>query len=253
MTNSNPFNQRTAAPMPQATSQPIIEAQPVSVRDEVVRRSVAFAYGHMALGVGLTALVAWISASTGAVLNVLMTLGSTGWTILLIAQMVFAIFLSYKALTLSPTVARIMFYVYAASMGFTLSTIFFVYSVGSIALAFGLTAAFFLALTMIGLTTKVNLLKLGPILVVALIAVIVIELLMMLFGASGGDMLLSGITFLIFAGFTAYDAQRTRALYAQYGTTDTAVKRISIFAALSLYLDFINMLLSLLRLTGGRD
>lgn len=232
---------------------PALNAQPVSVSERTVQHSVAAAYGEMTIGLAVTALVAWLSASTGIILSFLQAVGSVGWIILMVAQVGLAIVLGARALKMNPATARVLFYVYAATMGFTLSTIFFIYPVGSIVLALGLTAGFFLCLTMIGLTTKVNLLKAGPILFTALLVLIVVEVVMMLMGVSGGNMIMAGITLLLFAGLTAYDAQSTRALYQQLGTSDVMVRRISVIAALNLYLDFVNMFLSVLQLFGSRN
>jgi FtsH-binding integral membrane protein len=183
----------------------------------------------------------------------LASVGQFGWFALLIAQVVLAVVLGARALKMNPATARVLFYVYAATMGFTLSTIFFIYDIGSIGIAFGLTAAFFLCLTMIGLTTKANMLKAGPILMVGLVVLIVSQLVLMLFQVSGATMIVSAISLILFAGLTIYDAQSTRALYQQLGTSDVMVRRISILAALNLYLDFINMFMSLLQLFGSRN
>jgi FtsH-binding integral membrane protein len=150
--------------------------------------------------------------------------------------------------------AYVMFYLYAALMGFTLSSIFMVYDLGSIGIALVISAGFFVALTMLALTTKVDMLKAGPILMVALIVLIVSQVILMFFAPSDSTiMVISAVGVLIFAGMTAYDAQRTRALFAQYATNPDMIKRLSIICALSLYLDFVNMFLYLLRLFGGRN
>lgn len=232
---------------------PVMEAQPVRVSERAVHNSVTAAYGEMAIGVGVTALVSWISYQTNAIVNFLGTVGQVGWIILLIAQVALALVLAARVFKMNPATARVLFYVYAASMGFTLSTIFYVYTFGSIVLALGLTAGFFLCLTMIGLTTKANLLKAGPILMTALVVLIVAEVIMMFMQVSGANMILAGISLIIFAGLTAYDAQRTRAMYQQLGTSDVMVRRISILAALNLYLDFVNMFMSVLQLFGSRN
>lgn len=232
---------------------PYLNAQPVRVSERTIQHSVAAAYGEMAVGLVLTAAVSWLSASSGLVLRFLNSVGQFGWYALLIGQVVLAVALGAKALSMSPGLARVLFYVYAATMGFSLSTIFFIYDIGSIGLAFGLTAGFFLCLTMIGLTTKRDMLKAGPILGIALIVLIISQVVMMLFNASGATMIVAAISLIIFAGLTVYDAQKTRALYRQYGTNETMVKRVSILAALNLYLDFVNIFLSLLQLFGNRN
>ncbi|MCI1984212.1 MAG: Bax inhibitor-1/YccA family protein [Bifidobacteriaceae bacterium] len=260
MTYNDPFNSNAprqnayGAQQPaQSMGNPVLEAQPVRVSETTIRRSVSAAYGEMAIGLVVTAVVAALSASTGAVISFLQTVGQFGWYALLIAQVVLAVVLGARALKMNPATARVLFYVYAATMGFSLSTIFFVFDLGSIGVALGLTAAFFLCLTMIGLTTKVNILKAGPIFMVGLIVLIIAEVVLMFLNVSGMTMIVAGISLILFAGLTMYDAQSTRAMYQQLGTSDVMVKRISILAALNLYLDFINMFMSLLQLFGSRN
>ena len=151
--------------------------------------------------------------------------------------------------------AYVMFYVYAALMGFTLSTIFMAYDLGTIGISLALCAGFFFALTMLGMTTKVNMLKAGPILLVGLIVLIVAEVLLMIF-APGQTMLMviSAIGLVLFAGMTVYDAQATRAMLEQYSAQGPEmVKKVSILCALNLYLDFVNMFMYILQLLGNRD
>ena len=166
-----------------------------------------------------------------------------------------AIYLGARIEKIKPSTARVMFYVYAAIMGFSLSTIFMAYDLGTIGISLALCAGFFFALTMLGMTTKVNMLQAGPILLVGLIVLIVAEVLLMIF-APGQTMLMviSAIGLVLFAGMTVYDAQATRALFAQYaGQGEDMVKKVSIICALNLYLDFINMFLYILQLFGDRD
>ena len=156
---------------------------------------------------------------------------------------------------MTPSSARVMFYVYAALMGFTLSIIFAVYDLGTIGISLALCAGFFFALTMLGRTTKFNMLKAGPVLLAGLIVLIIAEVLLAIFAP--GDtalMLISAIGLVLFAGMTVYDAQATRALFAQYaGEGPDMIKKISILCALNLYLDFVNMFLYILRLFGSRN
>ena len=209
-----------------AYEQPYVDVQSVVTDERAQRVSVARTYAEMALGLAVTAVVAFASAASGMYVNFIQATGRFG---------------------------LIAFYAYAALMGFTLSYIFFVYNIGNIVFALGLTAAFFFTLTMFALTTKMNLLKLGPILMVALIVLIVAEIIMMFMDVGVNTMFLSAITLLIFAGFTAYDAQVARALFAQYAGDEVMIKRVSILCALNLYLDFINFFISMLNLLTSRD
>ena len=166
-----------------------------------------------------------------------------------------AIALGARITKMKTSTARVMFYIYAALMGFSLSVIFAVYDLGTIGIALALCAGFFFALTMLGMTTKVDLLKAGPILGVGLIVLIIAEVLLMIFAPGQTTlMLVSAIGLILFAGFTVYDAQRTRAIFAQYSGQDPEmIKKISILCALNLYLDFVNMFLYILQLLGNRE
>ena len=192
---------------------------------------------------------------TGAYIALIQSLGVIGAWAPFVVEIVIAIYLGARIEKIKPSTARVMFYVYAAIMGFSLSTIFMAYDLGTIGISLALCAGFFFALTMLGMTTKVNMLKAGPILLVGLIVLIVAEVLLMIF-APGQTMLMviSAIGLVLFAGMTVYDAQATRALFAQYaGQGEDMVKKVSIICALNLYLDFINMFLYILQLFGDRD
>ncbi|WP_418968672.1 Bax inhibitor-1/YccA family protein [Alloscardovia omnicolens] len=231
-----------------AYEQPYIDVQSAVTDERAQRSSIARIYGEMTVGLLVTAAVAYASFASGLYARFLMTTGRFGFIALAIIQIAVIVFLSARALTMNPTTARVAFYAYAALMGFTLSNIFAVYSFGNIVLALAFTAAFFFALTMFALTTKMNLLKLGPILMVALIVLIIAEVIMMFMHIGVSTMILSGITLLLFAGFTAYDAQVARAMFAQYAGNEVMIKRVSILCALNLYLDFINFFISFLNL-----
>ena len=213
--------------------------------------SVTRAYFEMFLGILVTAAIAVLSAINGWFISFYQATGTIGYWGIVIAQLVLVVILSTNISKMNTTVARLIFYLYAASMGFTLSVVFGVYGLTTIGLAFGLSSLFFLVLTMIGLTTKRNLLAWGPILFAALLTLVVVEILLMIFNAGGATMLISGISIVLFAGFTAYDAQKTRAILGQYQGQPEMIKKVSILCALDLYLDFINFFVSLLQLLGG--
>ncbi len=234
--------------------QPYVDATASVVREKAQRSSVTRAYGEMALGLLLTAVIAAYAQASGAFYSFLAATGTIGWIVLLVVQIAVVWFLSARIMNMSVAAARSCFYVYAALTGFTMASIFTVYSLGSIAVVFALTAGFFFVLTMIGITTKVDLLKFGPIFTVALIVLIIAEILISVFSLGGTSvMVVSAISILLFAGLTAYDAQFTRAMFDQYGNDVEMTKRISILCALHLYLDFINFFLSLLNLVGDSN
>lgn len=231
-----------------------IPAQVASATERAERTSITRAYAEMTAGLAITAVVAVLTQTFGLLNSFLAATGSLGWIGLILVQIIMAIAIGNQAMSLKAGAARVLFYLYAALMGFTLSSIFMVYDLGSIGTVLALCTGFFFVLTMLSLTMRSSLLKAGPILLAALIALIVGELIIMLVApGSTGIMVISAIGVLIFAGLTMYDAQKTRVLFAQYAGQPEAIKSLSIVCALNLYLDFVNMFLYLLRLFGGRD
>lgn len=219
------------------------------------RVSVARAYGEMTVGLIVTAVVAVLSQITGLYVHFIMATGMVGVIGLAVAQIAMAVVLGARIMKIRTSTARLMFYLYSALMGFTLSTIFLVYDLGSIGLALGMTALFFFALTMFGMTTKFDMLKAGPILMVGLVVLIISQVVLMFIpGVSGMTQLVCAIGLVLFAGMTIYDAQQSRALFAAYQVQGPEmIKKVSVICALNLYLDFVNMFLYILRLLGGRD
>jgi uncharacterized protein len=204
-------------------------------------------YNQMAAGVGLTALVAWLTYQfTGPALleNPLM------WVFIL-APLVLVFFISARINTLSVTTARWLFFAYAALVGVSLSTLFHIYTNSSITRVFFITAATFGALSLFGYTTRRDLSGLGTFLFMGLIGIIIASLVNLFLRSTGLDWLISVVGVGVFAGLTAYDTQRIKAMY---DSTDdeTSTGRKSVIAALSLYLNFINLFMMLLRLAGGR-
>ncbi len=258
--SQNPYGQNQYQYAPQnmyAQGAPAatIPAQATYSHERAEHASVTRAYGEMTIGLLVTAAVAILTQATGAYIALIQSLGVIGAWAPFVVEIVIAIYLGARIEKIKPSTARVMFYVYAAIMGFSLSTIFMAYDLGTIGISLALCAGFFFALTMLGMTTKVNMLKAGPILLVGLIVLIVAEVLLMIF-APGQTMLMviSAIGLVLFAGMTVYDAQATRALFAQYaGHGEDMVKKVSIICALNLYLDFINMFLYILQLFGDRD
>ncbi len=231
-----------------------IDATAAYSYEQARRVSVTRAYGEMTIGLIVTAVVAVLTQVTDALMIFLEATGMIGLIALCVVPIVMAIALSVRIAKISVTTARVLFYLYAAIMGFTLSSIFVVYDLGSIGVALGITAAFFFALTMFGMTTKFNMLKAGPILMVGLIVLIVSQLVLMFMNVGAMTQIVCAIGLVLFAGMTIYDAQNTRALFAHYEVQGPEmIKKISILCALNLYLDFVNMFLYILQLLGNKD
>ena len=200
-------------------------------------------YGAMTLALAITAGVAhytYINASIETLANI--------WTPCAIAEFILVLVLSFAALKLPAVIAVIAFLGYAVLNGITLSAIFHVYKIGSIAIAFFSTAGTFGAMTVYGATTKRDLTKIGNLCFMALIGVVIASLLNFFFKSTGLEWALSYLTLAIFIGLTAYDTQKIK----QIGESGINHTGLAIVAALSLYLDFINMFITILRLFGRR-
>lgn len=216
-----------------------------------LQRHAARTFGWMTIGLLVTTVVAMLVTFTGT-FDFIFSIPMLP-IVMIVAQLGLVFALAGRIMKMSPTSAKILFLLYSALTGITFSVLGLVYSVGTLALAFLVTTVYFGSLAVIGLTTKMNLLKLGPILIGALFALIITQIVMMFLNVSTDTMLFSAIGLLIFTGITAYDAQKMKALYMQYEQDELALQRLSIYSAFDLYLDFINIFLYILRFLGNRD
>ena len=202
----------------------------------------------------MTAVVAMYIA-TNPVLQE--TVFSNGWTIIgLIAAQLGLVLLNSMAIDkLAPATALGLFFLYSAIVGFTLSIIFGYYSLGSIGLAFVATASVFTGLSIVGLTTKKDLTRWGPMLMAALFGLIVASIANWFLQSTILEWVVSFAGVLIFMGLTVYDSKKIKEMTSEalvQGDT-LAVRRIGILGALNLYLDFLNMFLFILRIVGSED
>lgn len=145
-----------------------------------------------------------------------------------------------------------MFVAYSFINGITFSAIFLVYEVGSITKVFMSTTALFAVMAIAGYTTKTDLTKMGRILMIGLIGIIIASLINLFMKSSGMDYIISIIGVVIFTGLTAYDVQKIKNMGNEIGNDSTLASKMGIMGALTLYLDFINLFLMLLRLFGNR-
>jgi len=160
-------------------------------------------------------------------------------------------FISARISTLSVEAARGLFFLYAALVGISLSTIFHIYTQSSITRVFFISAAAFGALSIWGYTTQRSLSGFGTFLFMGLIGIIIASLANLFLRSSGLDWMISIIGVGVFAGLTAYDTQRIKGMY-DGGDDATSAGRKAVMGALSLYLNFINLFMMMLRLMGGR-
>lgn len=208
-------------------------------------------YQWMTVGLALTTVVAFGVASSPALQMAI--LGNTMVMILLVvAQFGLVIALSAAIHKFSASMATGLFLLYSALTGATLSSIFVVYPIGSIANAFLVTTGTFLAMSVYGTVTKRDLTGMGTFLMMGLFGMIIAMIVNIFLQSSMMDFIISCVGVLIFTGLTAYDTQKLRQFGEGMPADDgTAVRRGAILGALTLYLDFINLFLMMLRLFGG--
>jgi uncharacterized protein len=205
------------------------------------------AYAWMATGLALTAAVAWM---VQPYVRQIFQPGTL--VILIIAELALVWILSASIQKINATVATAMFLVYSALNGLTLSSIFMVYKMPSIAGAFVVTAGMFAAVSVYGFMTKRDLSGLGGMLFMALIGLILASIVNIFFASETLYWIVTYAGVLIFVGLTAYDTQKLR-MYAIQTANDPAMSaRMAIYGALNLYLDFINLFLFILRIMGNR-
>jgi len=171
------------------------------------------------------------------------------------APLVFVMVLSFGVNKLSKTAVQGLFWVFAAAMGASLANIFLIYSGASIARVFFITSGTFAAMSLYGYSTKTDLTKFGSFLIMGLFGVVIASLVNMFIASTALQFAISIAGVLVFVGLTAYDTQRIKGDYAQYAYaegSDGAAKR-SVYDALSLYLNFINLFMLLLQLFGNRN
>lgn len=205
-------------------------------------------YGWMAAGLALSGLIAWCTAASGLWNKVL---SGPGLMVCIIAELALVFILSGLVSKLSVWAAYGLFIVYAAINGFTLSVVFIAYELASVQKIFFITSATFGGLALYGTFTKSDLSGIGSICGMALWGLIVASLVNLLMKSSGLDWIVSFAGIVIFTGLTMYDAQKIKMLAAAEGTMNSnTVKKVAILGALSLYLDFVNLFLYLLRFLG---
>jgi len=211
-------------------------------------------YGWMTGGLCLTGAVAWNVAGNPALVQTIFGNRLLFWG-LIIAQLGAVAALSGLINRISGLTATVIYFLYAGLTGLTLSSIFLLYTGSSIAQVFGVTAFGFAGLSGFGYVTKRDLGPVGSFCMMGLFGMVGFALLSMFFPSlmtGGASFVFSIVGIIVFAGLTAYDTQRIKAMNVP-GTEDTdAGRKSAIFGALMLYLDFINLFLSLLRLTGRR-
>ena len=205
-------------------------------------------YNVMAAALGLTGLVAYVAVATGFYQQIAGT--PLIWLVML-APLGIVLLLGFRIDRMSAGAAQATFWGYAALMGLSLAGIFMVFTGASIARVFFISAATFAATSLYGYTTRRDLARFGSFLVMGLIGVVLASLVNIFIGSTALQFATSVIGVLVFTGLTAWDTQRIKEVYLASDPGDALAKK-ALIGALSLYLDFINLFVLLLQLTGQR-
>ena len=215
---------------------------------QALNTAVAGVLGRMTVGVFFTMVAAGLLAATGLV-PVLFS-GVVGWIIVFL-PLVMSLGLMWKGENLSTEGIKLWFIAFSAAMGLSLSLLFHIYTSASIVMALVGTTVSFGALAGWGYFTKRDISSWGSFLFAGVIGLIVVGLFNIWFASSALQMTLNVLTILIFLGLTAYDMNRIRNMF--WGVSEGEVDRLQWFSALSLYINFINIFISILQLFGNRE
>ena len=222
-----------------------------AARDAGLRSYMLKVYNYMASGVLLTGIVALLFARTELAQNLMMNPSILSWVIIL-SPLVIVLAMSFGANRMSTATIQGLFWAFAVLMGLSMARIFMIFSGESIAQTFFATAAAFLGLSLWGYTTKKDLTGMGSFLIMGLVGLIVASIVNIFVQSTAMGWVISSLGVLIFAGLTAYDTQKIKSMYFYVAGTDM-VGKSAILAALTLYLDFVNMFQFLLSFMGSRD
>lgn len=221
----------------------------VSAAFPVLMRKV---YVWMTMALVITGFTAYGVATSPGILQAIYSNQILFWG-LVIAEFALVIGVSAAINRLSLAMATLMFVLYSVINGALLSFVFLAYTASSIATVFFITAGTFAAMAFIGYTTKTDLTSMGKILMMALIGLIIATVVNLFIKSSGFTLILSYVGVLVFVGLTAYDSQKIKQMLLQAPDAGEGAQKLALLGALSLYLDFINLFLYLLRIFGKRE
>ena len=204
----------------------------------------------MTLALAITGLTAYGVATSPTILSLIFSSKVTFFG-LIIAEFALVFAISGAINRLSLSTATMLFILYSVINGATLSSIFFAFSVATIGKVFFITAGTFGAMALVGYTTKTDLTSMGKLLFMALLGIIIASVVNMFVASSGLDLILSYVGVLVFVGLTAYDTQKIKQMCQAAPDAGESAQKLALIGALSLYLDFINLFLYLLRIFGN--
>lgn len=239
----------------------VIDSVPASGTGTVARKFMANVFLWMFVALGISALCAYLFASSNTLLSLLYTQTERGMSmsgfgyLVMFAPIGFVLLMSFGYTRLSSVALAGLFLVYAAVMGMSLSVILLIYTAGSVLTCFISASAMFGVMAILGYTTEKDLTSFGRILTMGLFGIIIASVVNFFFQSPGLYYIISFIGVAVFTGLTAYDVQKLKRIgagmeYGDVSANDTS--KLAVMGALSLYLDFINLFLMLLRLFGNR-
>lgn len=207
-------------------------------------------FGWMFAGLLTTFLVALSGYMTGWI--ALVAVIPYWFYVLFIAEIAVVVFMSARVHKISTGTARAMFFLYAALNGVVFSVYFLVFELSSMILVFGATSLFFGVMALMGRFLNLDFSRIRPLMTAGLIFLAVFWLLSMFINLSRFEMIACTLGIFLFLGYTAYDTHKIKEAYAYYGNNTAMLEKASIFSALELYLDFINLFVYLLRVLGRK-
>ncbi|MEN8237153.1 MAG: Bax inhibitor-1/YccA family protein [Pseudomonadota bacterium] len=242
MTQNSPFDRTYQAP---ASTR---DASGDKV-DQGLRAYMLSVYNYMALGLGITGVVAFLTASSPAMMDAIF--GTPLRWVVLFAPLGFVFFISARIERMQASTAQMLFWTYSGINGFCFAILLHVYEGSSIARVFFISAGMFAAMSLYGYTTRKDLSGVGSFCFMGLIGVIIASIVNIFIASSVMHFAISIIGVLVFVGLTAYDTQKIKGMYYAADSGEVSTKK-AVLGALTLYLDFINLFLFLLRLLGNR-
>lgn len=205
-------------------------------------------FAWMFLGLAVTFGIGFLLMMNQATVVPFIAENISVYYILALVEVVMVFILGFFVRKLPPTACKVIFLIYSAINGLTITPALIVYGASNAIYAFAVTAGIFGAMTIYGMVTKRDLSKLGPILFIGLIGLLVYSVIAMFFQMPMSDLIISVVGIVIFVGFTAYDTQKIKKYYSYFGGDQQTLQKTAIIVALDLYLDFINLFLYILRL-----
>ena len=237
-------------------TQNIEYADYIDVNADASKKFIAKVFAWMFVALGVSTLCAYLFANDATLLSLLIDMETgrrTGLgTIIMFAPLAFMLVMSFGINKISYPVMLLLFIAFATTMGISLSFIFLIYTSGSITGVFLSSSLLFGVMAVLGYTTDTDLTKMGSLLMMALFGMIIASVVNMFMKSDQMQYIISFIGIIVFTGLTAYDVQKLKRIGAGIEFGDASASKMVLMGALTLYLDFINLFLSMLRIFGSR-